>query len=278
MEWVVYSKDNIPEYFSESLSNQNGKYNLMERLVFQIKENVFDDYYIAAVFNNNKIVAHIVHTPPYPVQIAILVDADEVIQFISKHLSDHNLSSRGIAGDKEMMEKLANKLYEDWHVNLNEGVFVCHEVINEFKDVPGNTKIAQQEDEILLKEWYIAAMIEMDLEIELKYKNEQQIKATIDGWIVNKLGQFWMKEEEPVSFVKFVPVQEYFAHVGMVYTPKAFRKNGYAARNVALLTKQLLKTFKYTTLYTDLNNSTSNKIYKEIGYKQVAEFIQILPE
>ncbi|PNZ37934.1 GNAT family N-acetyltransferase, partial [Mammaliicoccus vitulinus] len=30
--------------------------------------------------------------------------------------------------------------------------------------------------------------------------------------------------------------------------------------------------------YTDLNNPTSNKIYKEIGYNQLAEFIKILPK
>ena len=36
--------------------------------------------------------------------------------------------------------------------------------------------------------------------------------------------------------------------------------------------------YKTTTLYTDLANPTSNKIYQEIGYEQIAESVLIFLE
>lgn len=58
----------------------------------------------------------------------------------------------------------------------------------------------------------------------------------------------------------------------MVYTPPEFRKNGYASFVVAELSQKILNSGKkFCILYTDLANPTSNKIYQNIGYKEVAD-------
>jgi uncharacterized protein len=58
----------------------------------------------------------------------------------------------------------------------------------------------------------------------------------------------------------------------MVYTPKHYRNKGYATACVAQLTKKLLEDgWEFTALYTDLNNPTSNNIYKKIGYRWIGE-------
>jgi uncharacterized cupin superfamily protein/predicted GNAT family acetyltransferase len=55
-----------------------------------------------------------------------------------------------------------------------------------------------------------------------------------------------------------------------VFTPPEFRKKGYASALVASVSELILKSGKNTAvLYTDIQNPTSNSIYKKIGYKEV---------
>ena len=60
--------------------------------------------------------------------------------------------------------------------------------------------------------------------------------------------------------------------IGPVYTPPDLRGRGYATSLVAAQTGWLLgagRTFAF--LYTDLDNPTSNALYRRIGYRMVAE-------
>ncbi|MFJ1136680.1 GNAT family N-acetyltransferase, partial [Bacillus thuringiensis] len=67
--------------------------------------------------------------------------------------------------------------------------------------------------------------------------------------------------------------------VNFVYTPKEARKKGYASKCVAALSQRMLdEGYKTTTLYTDLANPISNKIYQEIGYEKIAESVLIFLE
>jgi len=67
--------------------------------------------------------------------------------------------------------------------------------------------------------------------------------------------------------------------ISYVYTPPQFRRRGYATAMVAHLSQVLLDEGKrFCTLYTDLSNPTSNRIYQEIGYKPVADVVDLLFE
>ena len=56
--------------------------------------------------------------------------------------------------------------------------------------------------------------------------------------------------------------------VNLVYTSKEFRGNGYASLVTAKLTQLLLQAGRHeTNLFTDMTNTTSNKIYKQIEYE-----------
>jgi hypothetical protein len=60
--------------------------------------------------------------------------------------------------------------------------------------------------------------------------------------------------------------------VGAVYTPPEHRKNGYATALTAAITQKILDSGKkYSGLYTDLDNPTSNSIYQQIGYKPISD-------
>jgi len=67
--------------------------------------------------------------------------------------------------------------------------------------------------------------------------------------------------------------------VSYVFTPKEDRSKGYASAVVACLSQRILDNGKkFCTLYTDLSNPTSNSIYRKVGYKGVADVIDIFFE
>ena len=66
------------------------------------------------------------------------------------------------------------------------------------------------------------------------------------------------------------------ATISAVYTPPEHRGNGYASACVAALSQWLLDDGKhFCTLYTDLSNPTSNKIYQNVGYHRIADCAMI---
>jgi GNAT superfamily N-acetyltransferase len=62
--------------------------------------------------------------------------------------------------------------------------------------------------------------------------------------------------------------------IGPVYTPPACRGRGYASALVAELSQRVLDRGERCVLYTDLDNPTSNGIYRRIGYEPVDEAIR----
>ena len=66
------------------------------------------------------------------------------------------------------------------------------------------------------------------------------------------------------------------ANISWVYTPEGRRGRGYASAIVAQLSQQTLDRGKsFCTLYTDMANPTSNKIYQAIGYRRIGAFRHI---
>lgn len=62
--------------------------------------------------------------------------------------------------------------------------------------------------------------------------------------------------------------------ISMVYTPPENRKKGYASTCVAILSQQLLDAgYQFCSLYTDLANPTSNRIYQAIGYRPIQDSV-----
>ncbi|MEM7040278.1 MAG: GNAT family N-acetyltransferase [Bacteroidota bacterium] len=65
-------------------------------------------------------------------------------------------------------------------------------------------------------------------------------------------------------------------NIGYVYTPPDRRGKGYASNLVAEMSKTFLTEGKQAcTLFTNLANPTSNKIYRALGYTEVCTFSEI---
>lgn len=93
---------------------------------------------------------------------------------------------------------------------------------------------------------------------------------------VNKIPKgevfIWCDESgTPVSMNSVGRPTQHGISVSAVYTPKALRQKGYASALVAGTSQTMLDNGKkFCVLYTDLANPTSNKIYQNIGYQEIA--------
>src|SRR5690606_29445470 len=75
----------------------------------------------------------------------------------------------------------------------------------------------------------------------------------------------WEVDGAPVSMAGRNRPTRHGITVSMVYTPPELRGHGYATTCVATLSQRLLdEGYSFCTLFTDLANPTSNRIYQRI--------------
>ena len=80
----------------------------------------------------------------------------------------------------------------------------------------------------------------------------------------------WEDESTVVSLTGYASSTPNGARIGPVYTPPDLRGRGYARSLVTHTTERLLGSGRrFCFLYTDLANPTSNRLYQEIGYRQL---------
>ena len=83
---------------------------------------------------------------------------------------------------------------------------------------------------------------------------------------------FWEDGGRPVSVSGYGGATPNGMRIGPVYTPPELRGRGYATTLVAEQSRWLLNTGRTLCfLYADLENPTSNALYRRIGYRMIAE-------
>jgi GNAT superfamily N-acetyltransferase len=83
----------------------------------------------------------------------------------------------------------------------------------------------------------------------------------------------WVVQGEPVSMAAVSATAGGVARIAFVYTPPEHRRNGYAAACVAALSERVLAGGDGCILYTQLHNTTSNGVYRRIGYEPIADVL-----
>lgn len=137
-------------------------------------------------------------------------------------------------------------------------------------DVIGEARVATQDDLGLLVPWHQAFAVDVG-----------HPAVTIEHGLRIRLARhallLWTVDGEPVSMAGHTEVVGGVTRVGPVYTPPGHRRHGFgaavtAAASVAALAQPGARD---AVLFTDLRNRTSNKIYAEIGYQPVRDYLEI---
>jgi predicted GNAT family acetyltransferase len=129
-------------------------------------------------------------------------------------------------------------------------------------------RVADESDTPLIKQW----LDEFRADTQIDNPGSEE---TASRWIRGRNAFLW-EDDGPVSMAAVVGRSPNGARIGGVYTPAHLRRRGYASSCVAALSQVLLDSGRrYCFLYTDLANPTSNAIYTRIGYRPVADVIDI---
>lgn len=174
-------------------------------------------------------------------------------------------------GPAESVERIAKSEGRSFDVEMDQALFRLDAVITPESVPTVEVVVATEEHRALVGRWCLGFAVDAGL-------------ATEDGALPLgapplKSGELYLAlgpGREPVSMAAITRETPGSANISWVYTPEDRRGRGYASAIVAQLSQQTLDRGKsFCTLYTDMANPTSNKIYQAIGYRRIGAFRHI---
>ena len=135
--------------------------------------------------------------------------------------------------------------------------------------VPGCMRPAADADLELVLKWYT------DFQLDA-HVNDPPPRAEVILQRIHEQSIFLWDDGRPVSLAATSRRTQHGVSIGPVFTPPERRGRGYASACVAALSQHILdEGWAFCTLFTDLGNPTSNKIYQQVGYRPVCDFSEI---
>lgn len=197
-------------------------------------------------------------------------DWQRAVAAAASYLSHRHLPLSGVIGPREPAEIFALM----WQPRLPLQVEMRQRIyrLDTVNPVPlsqGQLRLADSADQDLLSEW-----IQEFCREALTGISPEQAKQMAASGIASKAFYIW-EDGEAVSMVKKSRPTYNGISLNLVFTPRQFRKQGYATSCVASLCRKLLAEYKFCCLYTDLANPTSNKIYMDVGFRPAADSVSI---
>lgn len=284
MEIEVYFSDNPNWVLNEAdafLHSEPVRHNLILTLLHTRSTDCDPGRYWVA--QNNKDIVGVVLQSPLDSRVIITPMKSEVVDVVVDTISDANIALPGVAGEAATTARFAGQ----WAEQHRSSVFPflglrLYEVdkVQESSDVKGHFRKAVSDDRECLINWVSNFSVDIGEQEYTTDIDELQTRQIASSRIVDKHlsdGQLWLWEDaKPVSMVVRTNAVAGVVRVERVYTPPEYRGRGYASACVSKISKQIRDEGYRCILYTDLNNPTSNAIYRRIGYRAVAEAIQYL--
>jgi uncharacterized protein len=258
--------------FLEQFEAEN---NLVLGVLLSLSEKDKIPFLMATVIKNNEIGLVLLQTHPSQIILSksVLFTLNE-IHLIGGKLSDTVQEIPGFVGEMKLTTELANYISSKRGINasvvMNQKIYKL-EKVNEKIKTNGRLRNTKESDHHVIKEWVyqFSNEINQPLRLEEADKKAKELinKGNLVGWEING---------DLVSMAYATRPTQNNITISYVYTPIEERKKGYASDCVSAFTQSLLdRGYKTTSLYTDLNNPTSNKIYIQIGYEPIMDSILI---
>jgi RimJ/RimL family protein N-acetyltransferase len=173
----------------------------------------------------------------------------------------------GLRGPVEVVDDLVARLGRPIRHCVAERLFRCDAVAPP-NGVPGRARRAGAADRALLAAWREPFLVETFGRVppgtDLTAWPDQVLRG----------GGAWLWEDGAGEVVAQAVARTSMAgavRIGGVFTPPEHRGRGYGSAVTAALTADVLDRGDVPCLFTDLANPTSNKIYKQIGYRPVED-------
>lgn len=266
-----FLKDNLSFLEQEEAAN-----NLQIGIPFSFleKEITNSTLVLIAVFKNDKPVFLCVQTPPRNLLLYGKQEmTKEIFEVFLPYLIKEEIQVTGVIASKALAEAFAEawktSTGNSWKINFEQLVYRLDH-LKEVRPTNGRLRNATPDDFNVLGQWFYDFAIEAMGQGELE-KEKANAKSKIES------GQLYVWEDESVvSMASIARPSRNGITVNYVFTPPNLRGRGYASNCVAEMSKLMLDNYQFCCLFTDLKNPSSNKIYRDMGYVVVAEYLEIL--
>jgi len=236
-----------------------------------------DDWYCATIKDDNgEIILTAMCTPPFNVVLygtGNRYDGDSA-EFLMNELFNAGCTLNGVTGEKVLAEK-----FSECYTNLTGKsskikVRLNSMALRELADIkfsPGYLREITENDLHYLPFWIKEWAVDCNQDI-----------GDINGYaenVKNQIGQnllyVWV-DKVPVSMAGLQAPMINGTNIGRVYTPPHYRNKGYASACVWHLSKLLLdKGNKFVSLFADADYPVSNKVYQNVGFRNVCLYEEI---
>lgn len=254
-------------------------YGLMWGIAIRLEKNLL--YYgnqplMAAIHSQGRLDLIALMTPPYKLQIALLDNGSaDTIQLLAQKLIENHWDVPAVMGERGVVKLFSECWEKSTGAAAREGMaqrIYDLRTVNPIVMPEGEFRQAGVNDLELALEWKQAFDRDCFGESYIHVENGNAVKSMLsDGNIY-----FW-ENPYPVSMAALTRPTPNGISISFVYTPPQYRRQGYASAVTARLSKLALESGrKFCALYTDLSNPTSNSIYQKIGYRPVADIIDVV--
>lgn len=258
-------------FLLEHEAEHNLMLGLMTSLIF--KPDLYPSQpYFAVVEEAGRVTAAALMTPPHNLIVSHQASADALRQ-IAVDVRDFRPDMPGVTGPAPAARHFA----ETWQAltgqafthSMAERIYRLDRVIPP-APVAGALRRVTQTDRALLLAWIAAFQITAFGEADAV-----GVERTVNNMLTlppEYRSTFLWEAPYPVSLVSCGGPTPNSLRIGPVYTPVEFRRQGYASALTAGVSQYILdQGRRFATLFTDLKNPTSNKIYQAIGYVPVCD-------
>jgi hypothetical protein len=211
--------------------------------------------------------------PPH--HLALCADEGRVdaLALFVDGLVDAGATLSGVRGRVGVVDAFAQLWQEKTsatpQTSMEQRLYQLTEVVRP-ANVRGSARWGAREEASLLTGWADALLHEA-----VPSDPQPDVRATVERAIEGQALLVW-DDGGVVSMCARSRPTPHGASITFVYTPPALRGRGYASACVSELSARILDSGKaFCTLFTDLENPTSNAIYQRIGYQPLADFRDI---
>jgi len=190
---------------------------------------------------------------------------NKIINALSQTINFDELSKITFSGNNELLTELFKKNNVQFEIMKERLIYHCCKT-NILTDCKGEIEKATIDDiDELSKMSYQYHLDEFGkyAQRDLKYMTNIVVKGIENGNL------YKLRVNNKISSMAQVISEDHIAPlIGQLYTKKELRNKGYATSILYLLTNKLLNDgHKKCGLLSDLNNSSSNAVFRKVGYR-----------
>lgn len=212
-----------------------------------------------------RVVAAAHHTPPFGAYVS--TGEPDALARLAALLYELRPELSGVGGMRAAVDAFTAGWPGEVRAEARAMLVYACDAVRPAPPVPGSLRLSRDADADLLRTWVHGFSADTGSPAAGRDDVPQRIAAQ-RLWV-------WAVGGVPVSMAETkVPVAG-ATRVSLVYTPPDQRRRGWAAACVAEVTRLQLQRGLIPMLYADAANPTSNGVYARIGYRHVADAVDV---